>query len=427
MDEKLHALIFLGICIRIYLPVESVENMILHYFFLCNINNVSLIVYRKLSSLTCVVFIVHVGDVYLFLNMCYVLLDLGDIHASRAQSLLMAYQNSTNANTSEDEDEPLVFKRSAPSKQNQSNTDTKKLSSQRNDGQPRRVSDVHSPNGVSSSVQKGRMAPSTKVLPGKSPTAVPKELSEQNKSVSIKEEENTPIEHPAADNSDSDDEKPINSRLKAKINNVKKEDSDDEDKKPLAARVNKSNVGTSGCKPSDANERKPLIQKNGASTVDKGKSSSLVSGKRPLDKANGSEQSSIKKPKIGESSTSAKGKQVSNKTEPKADDDDMTLSQRMKKAASANKTSVTKKVVSKVGSSSIQKKIQKGKKPDQFSKYSKSTREGPSSNDGQKKWTTLEHNGVIFPPPYKAHGVKMLYNSKPVTLTPEQEEVSFSF
>ncbi|KAM5569152.1 hypothetical protein ABKV19_016589 [Rosa sericea] len=335
----------------------------------------------------------------------------------------MAYQNNINPNLSEDDEEPLVFKRSTASKQNQSNTDTKKLLSQRCDGQPRRVSDVHSSNGVNSSVQKGKMAPSTKASPGKSPTAIPKELSEQNKSVSIKEE-NTPIEHPAEDNSDSDDEKPINSRLKAKINNVKKEDSDDEDDKPLSTRVNKSNVGTSGCKPSDAKERKPLVQKNGSSTIDKGKSSSLVSGKRPLDKANYAEQSSIKKPKIAESSTSIKSKQVLAKTEPKADDDDMTLSQRMKKATSANKSSVTKKTVSKVSSSSIQKKIQKGKKPDKFSKYSKSTREGPSSNDGQKKWTTLEHNGVIFPPPYKPHGVKMLYNGKPVNLTPAQEEVA---
>lgn len=48
----------------------------------------------------------------------------------------------------------------------------------------------------------------------------------------------------------------------------------------------------------------------------------------------------------------------------------------------------------------------------------------PSSGDGQKKWTTLVHNGVIFPPSYQSHGVKMLYNGKPVDLTPEQEEVS---
>lgn len=31
-----------------------------------------------------------------------------------------------------------------------------------------------------------------------------------------------------------------------------------------------------------------------------------------------------------------------------------------------------------------------------------------------KKWRTLEHNGVLFPEPYKPHGVKMLYDGMPV-------------
>ncbi|XP_020164565.1 DNA topoisomerase 1 beta-like [Aegilops tauschii subsp. strangulata] len=48
-------------------------------------------------------------------------------------------------------------------------------------------------------------------------------------------------------------------------------------------------------------------------------------------------------------------------------------------------------------------------------------------HDGRKKWSTLVHNGVVFPPPYKPHGVKMLYNGQPVDLTPEQEEVATMF
>lgn len=42
---------------------------------------------------------------------------------------------------------------------------------------------------------------------------------------------------------------------------------------------------------------------------------------------------------------------------------------------------------------------------------------------GQQKWTSLMHNGAIFPPPYEPHGVKILYNGEPVNLTHEQEEV----
>lgn len=42
-------------------------------------------------------------------------------------------------------------------------------------------------------------------------------------------------------------------------------------------------------------------------------------------------------------------------------------------------------------------------------------------------WSTLEHGGVLFPPEYEPHGVKMLYDGVPVDLTPEQEEVASFF
>ncbi|PJF17683.1 hypothetical protein PSACC_02504 [Paramicrosporidium saccamoebae] len=48
-------------------------------------------------------------------------------------------------------------------------------------------------------------------------------------------------------------------------------------------------------------------------------------------------------------------------------------------------------------------------------------------NDGSVKWTTLEHHGLYFPPLYEPHGVKMLYNGKPIELEPEAEEVSSFF
>ncbi|KAF7288698.1 DNA topoisomerase I [Mycena chlorophos] len=46
--------------------------------------------------------------------------------------------------------------------------------------------------------------------------------------------------------------------------------------------------------------------------------------------------------------------------------------------------------------------------------------------DGTVRWQTLEHNGVIFPPPYEPlpDNVKMKYNGKPVDLPPGSEEVA---
>ena len=46
-----------------------------------------------------------------------------------------------------------------------------------------------------------------------------------------------------------------------------------------------------------------------------------------------------------------------------------------------------------------------------------------AAEDKSVKWQTLAHNGVLFPPDYTPHGIKMLYNGQPVDLTPEQEEV----
>ena len=52
--------------------------------------------------------------------------------------------------------------------------------------------------------------------------------------------------------------------------------------------------------------------------------------------------------------------------------------------------------------------------------------EDPTKGDGTKKWETLQHNGVVFPPPYEPlpKNVKMRYDGVPVTLPPESEEVA---
>jgi DNA topoisomerase-1 len=44
--------------------------------------------------------------------------------------------------------------------------------------------------------------------------------------------------------------------------------------------------------------------------------------------------------------------------------------------------------------------------------------------DTDKRWETLEHNGVLFPPKYLPHNVKILYKGEPVELTSYQEEIS---
>ncbi|RVW97409.1 DNA topoisomerase 1 beta [Vitis vinifera] len=156
--------------------------------------------------------------------------------------------------------------------------------------------------------------------------------------------------------------------------------------------------------------------------------------KRPLGQANTSHHSSSKKPKLLDGSVKGKVKQVSVKAEQKDDDDDdnddddeyTPTVKRLKKSVSSDNKKASKTKVIPSSRKKATKKAKKSKKLAKSSKYSKSTKVPPNSGEGQK-WTTLEHNGVIFPPPYKPHGVKMLYNGRPVDLTPEQEEVATMF
>jgi len=43
---------------------------------------------------------------------------------------------------------------------------------------------------------------------------------------------------------------------------------------------------------------------------------------------------------------------------------------------------------------------------------------------GDKKWKTLQHNGVLFPPEYVPHNVPIKYNGTSIKLTPEMEEIA---
>ncbi|XVF33918.1 hypothetical protein REPUB_Repub18cG0012600 [Reevesia pubescens] len=387
----------------------------------------------------------------------------------------------------EDDDGPVVFKRNntLSSKQNHLNLEVKKAPSQRSDGQSgRQASNVRVPNGQSSNAQKNKTIPSSKSPPVRSPILSPKastssakaspvksavvnfkastplndqskQALKQNMATAVKEEK-SPIKGTTETNSDDDDDdlQPLSARLKGISNQgnkgaststpaqsqrlvpkteVKGSAEDPDDEAPLSARFNmKSNTGTSSSRSYDSDEKKPLaskIQQNGSTMKDKQLKSSMSLGKRPLDKGNSSDQSSAKKPKISDAPTTMKSKQVALKAEKVDEDDDhIPIAQRMKKSTSSGSKMLSmKQKATKVVSSSFKKINKSSKKEMKSSKYIKSTKVSPSSGDGQKKWSTLVHNGVIFPPPYKPHGVKMLYDGRPVDLTPEQEEVATMF
>ncbi|KAI6040294.1 DNA topoisomerase I [Pisolithus marmoratus] len=90
---------------------------------------------------------------------------------------------------------------------------------------------------------------------------------------------------------------------------------------------------------------------------------------------------------------------------------------------------VTKKETKKEGSGTPKpSQSKKGEENDEVDEEEEKYRwwEAQQENDGEEKWQTLEHNGVIFPPPYEplpSH-VKMKYKGREVDLPPESEEVA---
>ncbi|RHN71151.1 putative DNA topoisomerase [Medicago truncatula] len=331
-------------------------------------------------------------------------------------------------------DGPVTFKSSSASKSNQLYSEMRKSTSHSHDERSyKNTSDVSSSNGQTSSSQNGKVVPSAKASAvessvGNTKASTSNLKTQRNKDLINVNEENNSTKHLKEDrceDSEEEDSIPLSS-IKMKMNNgnVKKatpdvlkksyEDSDDDDDDiPLSARLPKNtNLGKSRCNFDDSNKQEMT---------------SMLSAKRSLDKID-SLHSSGKKSKLSDPASSINAKQKTMKCDAKAEeeeeDDDIPISRRRNKLV--NKSSSLKKLtnVTKVnkGAAPSFKKKSKLKKSGNKSKHVKSTKLQSSSGDGQKKWTTLVHNGVIFPPPYKPHGVKVLYKGKPVTLTPEQEE-----
>jgi DNA topoisomerase I len=209
-------------------------------------------------------------------------------------------------------------------------------------------------------------------------------------------------------------------------------DDDSDDEKPLASRLPTNAVPKSGRNASDSEDEKPLSSRfskvTGTANLKSGSSNNVTNGPQSLGKrplvSNTQTSSAFKKAKPSGVSAS-----TSVKKESKVDDNDnLPLAQRLKMGESSKSKTPVKNIVKKSpaclkkNGKKMKAKV-KTKKLMKKSQFSKTLKVPPGSGGGTK-WATLEHNGVIFPPPYKPHGVKMLYNGKPVDLTPEQEEVT---
>ena len=218
---------------------------------------------------------------------------------------------------------------------------------------------------------------------------------------------------------------------KAKRQKVSKRvDSDSDDDIPLAAKKKpgklppKVTAAAFGEESSDGDDE-PLTSK-------------LAKQKALIEKKAEKEAKSIR----AKESKAKKAKKVVKKEESGSEDDVKPKSKRKSngtvsaktngvKAESDSDAPLTKKAKKVNGKVKVESPTKKGKGKDDSEEAEEVYRwwDAPKKEDDTVKWDTLQHNGVVFPPPYEPlpKNVKLLYDGIPLTLSIEAEEVAGFF
>ncbi|OIW34528.1 hypothetical protein CONLIGDRAFT_8139 [Coniochaeta ligniaria NRRL 30616] len=244
------------------------------------------------------------------------------------------------------------------------------------------------------------------------------------------------------DDSDDSDGAPLAKRQKA--NQKTEADSDDE---PISKKKNgklpPSISRTSVVDESDDDEplgtklaqRKASIEKSAAKEAKALQAKAKkATPKKAIKDEDESDDEPLAKPKkrlSNGASASANKKANGVKKEEPESDSDAPIAKKAKKAAPATKAKAApaKKTPAKRGSATPKKG--KSEEPGDGEEEEEEYRwwDAPKKEDDSIKWTTLEHNGVIFADPYKPlpKNVKLYYDGKPVELHVEAEEVATYF
>lgn len=210
--------------------------------------------------------------------------------------------------------------------------------------------------------------------------------------------------------SDSDSDVPLSllSNLPLKNISLSNEIKDDKEKVKKVKKVNKE-------KKEKKNPKKVIQPVN--ENVDSDSDSDIPLSKRGFVKSENSSPE-INKNKRSIIKIEGKNDDINSDT----DSDDIPL---------AIRTNSKKLKLSQNKSISIDKKDTKRK----IKKESKDKQDDDEDNDKYKwwlnenkenngiSWKTLSHNGPYFPPEYEPHGIKLLYEGKPINLSPPSEEV----
>ncbi|CAL8575204.1 DNA topoisomerase 1 [Xanthoria parietina] len=256
---------------------------------------------------------------------------------------------------------------------------------------------------------------------------------------------------------DSEEDEPLSKRRRVSKTNTRDDLPSDSDDAPLVSKNARGKIVAAGKKPPNIRETSigeseesdvPLQEKlakekagieqraaKEAKAIRKEEAKAPAKKRsKKLDSDDDDEQPLVKK-KAGKAQTNGaskatpKGARAAKAVKKEDSDDDKPLS----KSSSAKKQKDTNGAQSKV-KKEIKGKSMKKEETEQDQEAEDEEEEyrwweDPTKGDGTTKWTTLEHAGVVFPPPYEPlpRNVKLLYDGKPVSLAPEAEEVATFF
>ncbi|KAF8844388.1 DNA topoisomerase I [Paxillus ammoniavirescens] len=218
------------------------------------------------------------------------------------------------------------------------------------------------------------------------------------------------------------------------------EDSDSEDDDiPLASSPAKQIYSAAIPSTSQASTTKASKRKSKAkaesdidtalATVKRKRASNGKAKAPPKKRAKKEEQSEAAESSVSDDEPLTKKKRSKVKAKVKAESD-VEMKSETEDVKPKRKRASTKKVKEEETTSGTPQPKKKGKKKEEEEAQDVyrwwEEQQANGDGDGEEKWQTLEHNGVIFPPPYEplpSH-VKMKYKGKEVDLPLESEEVA---
>ncbi|KAJ8611821.1 hypothetical protein MRB53_037734 [Persea americana] len=211
-------------------------------------------------------------------------------------------------------------------------------------------------------------------------------------------------------------------KRKASLGNGKSyQDLDDsDDDAPLKKRKTKPTADDSDDEPLVRKSQKPIALK--AAQIGEDSDDEPLGQKLQNQKA-AIERKAEKTAKIIRKTEQVEAKRRKSRAQSDDDDDDEPIARKVtaKKAVKKEEPSKAKRGKAAVKQ---EEEAEEGDEEEEYQWWN-----DPSKGDGTIKWTTLEHNGVVFPPAYEPlpKNVQMLYDGAPVTMHPDAEEIAYAF